>query len=120
MPKGALDNKPPHGSPCTRCGACCMATPCPLSQHLFKIQSGPCPALMKEADGTYTCGVVKEVEDDELRHAALLLIGSGLGCDARFNGEWTNTEFHRKCDRWDRDHHEQIKAARQLWGMKDG
>lgn len=70
-----------------------------------------------EQHGTYGCGIVKEVADDELREAALLVIGSATGCDARFNGEPINHSFNFDMDRWDRDHADQLSRARRLWGL---
>lgn len=78
--------KPLYGQPCNSCGDCCRHSRCPLAAEVF----GPgvdCPAL--EADDT--CGLVKrpkhyttiDKSERRLRESALLLIGSGFGCDWR-------------------------------------
>ena len=58
-PKSMLDNKPPHGAPCTRCGLCCVASLCSLAQHVFAAPArpGPCPALLMNGDES-SCGLV--------------------------------------------------------------
>lgn len=118
-PRSALEKKPPHGDPCTRCGLCCMAKLCRLAEALFnggRPAAGPCPALVMDEGGYYACGVVAASAGD-LREAALVLTGAGLGCDARFNGEPRNQEF---ADRIDREHpvtSEKFVAARRLWGI---
>jgi|SRR5215475_5166835 len=135
-PKGATDKKPPHGSPCNRCGLCCMASLCDLGQHLFHRDAypGPCPALRSDGEGTYSCDVVANPQDymrhtaylasepchvNHLRRAALVIIGAGDGCDARFNGEPRNHAFGDALD--DKYQHGVFKflltRARQTWGM---
>ena len=48
---------------------------------------GPCPALRPRADGGYDCNLVLRPKDyarggaHELRQAAMVLIGAGIGCD---------------------------------------
>lgn len=134
-PRTMLENKPPHGASCTRCGLCCVASLCDLAFELFKNKTepaafglGPCPALIREADGGYGCGVVKNprqysdipasaVDDDELRNAALALTRAGQGCDARFNGEPVNAEFNAKLDALDLTMQAEIAAAKNLWGL---
>jgi hypothetical protein len=130
-PQSALDKKPPHGSPCTRCGLCCMATLCDLAKAVFGDKPGPCPFLDDEGGGNYGCGLVKEparyapnraavVGEDTLRSAARFLIWEGLGCDARFNGEWTNEAFHKSGEEYDRANRGRRLAAMLMWGMIDG
>jgi hypothetical protein len=111
---GIYARKPPHGSPCNGCGVCCMVTLCPLGQHILGFELGRCPALTKRDDTTYVCGLVLDPAKyaptravtksvAALRRAALLLIGSGDGCDARLNGEPRNFPYEeaifRKCAR---------------------
>lgn len=117
--RSELENKPRHGEPCNRCGLCCRATLCALAQHLFERPPypGPCPALVKEPGDTYSCGILNLCADQDYRDAALLIIGAGLGCDARFNGEPSNRAFNDRLAQWDRDFAEPIAAARRLWGM---
>src|SRR5262249_40898485 len=73
LPRGMLQHKPPHGSPCNSCGACCFATRCQIGVRLFG-PGGKCPAVVRIGPTTWTCGIVQEVGDAELRAAALLLI----------------------------------------------
>lgn len=116
LPKGALANKPAHGAPCNRCGVCCIATLCELGEHLFKKRAGPCPALVHNSEG-YACGVVQETSG-EMREAALHLIGAAIGCDARFNGEWVNRNFHKLQAELDRKNMTLTQRARALWMMQ--
>jgi hypothetical protein len=69
------------------------------------------------------CGLVAWAEregHDALRTAALHLIGSNDGCDARFNGEPRNLEYAARQDaHWSRpDIVQMTKAARRAWGME--
>ncbi len=128
-PRSQLERKPPHGSPCTSCGLCCEATLCPLAQHVFgRGPLGPCPALEYDPQRNSSCGMVAHPGRhkpilvalhgvEEMRAAALLIVGSGLGCDARVNGEPGNDAFYAKLRQWDRDHKRQIRHAKKLWRM---
>jgi hypothetical protein len=124
-PRDLLDTKPPHGAPCNRCGLCCMATLCPLAQHVFGHEQGPCPALSFNPEGS-VCGLV----DDPMRFARTIttkngtgktsaaaahLIGSGTGCDARFNGEPPDLDFYAKLSAWDDAHVAETAAAKKIW-----
>lgn len=115
-PKHLLEKKPPHGAPCTRCGLCCMATLCKIGEAVFRRSTGPCPALLWNKDGS-VCGLVA-VSEGEMKDAAKLLILSGDGCDARFNGEPVNPAFHAKLSRLDEAYAPHIKRAKILWGIK--
>jgi hypothetical protein len=117
VPRSVIDRKPPHGDPCNGCGACCMATTCDLGRHLFET-SGPCPALMRDGPHTYRCGVMT-VADERMREAAAVVIFAGEGCDARFNGEPINEQFHRECAARDAERKSIIQAARAMWGIPD-
>lgn len=123
-PKGELQKKPPHGAPCNGCGLCCKAVLCPLAQMVFKHEQGPCPALTSEN----RCGMVEEPLSwrrtatwkhgaAAMRSAALLLIGSGWGCDARVNGEPVNEDFRFKLRQLERETRAQTLKARKLWGV---
>lgn len=129
VPLGALKNKPPHGQQCTRCGLCCKATICPLGMAIFRRQAGPCPALVDEKDGKYHCGVAANPMKytirrtlqhgvEEMKAAAMLLIGAGTGCDARFNGEPADEAFYKTLERHDHEHRSEVRAAKKMWGMK--
>ena len=127
VPRALAAKKPPHGAPCNRCGLCCIASLCPLAQHVFRKELGPCPALSYDADGS-RCGLV----DDPMRHARLTtmrngveatrtaakhLIGSATGCDARINGEPKNEAFYAELLRWDERNERRTKAAKKIWGI---
>lgn len=130
VPKGALKDKPPHGAPCNRCGLCCMATLCPLAQHVFRrSERGPCPALTRDADGLSVCGLIAE----PMKHArvvamthgveatgaaAAVLNGAGTGCDARFEGEPINEQFYEQLREHDRVNASKVRRARKLWGVR--
>jgi hypothetical protein len=118
VPRAMMARKPPHGDPCTRCGVCCVATLCELGRHLFGDQPGPCPGLLLDGEGRAACAPAT-IGDRQHKDAAFLLIGAGDGCDARFNGEFTNHQFHQKCDALDVIRSEQIRAARAIWKMED-
>ena len=134
-PRSALEKKPPHGQPCNNCGLCCMATLCDLGRAIFPHapRVSKCPALYRTSRDTYACGVVMhpavfappEVRDaegmttDKLRAAALIVVRAGQGCDARFNGEPRNTIFDIALDRLDAANADKIKAARELWRVKN-
>lgn len=114
-PKRLLDKKPPHGSPCNGCGLCCMAMLCDLAMHVFALpQLGRCPALVQTSEDTFACGLTL-IGTAEKRKAALTLIGSGDGCDARFNGEPRNEEFYKTLDA--KDDSSEMRKAREIWGM---
>src|SRR6266404_1033541 len=97
VPRAMLERKPPHGAPCNQCGLCCVATKCDLGKRLFGSAVGPCPALEPDGEEKYRCGVIAATTDKKLHDAALIILRVGEGCDARFNGEWINHEFHAKC-----------------------
>ena len=130
IPREVAARKPPHGSPCNRCGLCCMVSLCELARTIFERPAfpGPCPALTMAPDGVATCGVVStphlfadpdhEHSDQELREAALLVIGGGYGCDARINGEPINERFEQKLRDYDQMKKTEIEAAKKLWNVK--
>jgi len=120
-PRGALDRKPKHGQPCNGCGLCCVASLCQLGQHVFHRQAlpGPCPALVEVVGAdhpTFVCGLTV-VGDPAYRAAAKTIIGAGLGCDARFNGEPPDRDFYMRLAEDDATRADEIKAAKKLWGM---
>lgn len=106
--RAVVAKKPPHGSPCNRCGVCCMVAQCDLSRLLFGEKNGPCQALEKDGD-EYHCGVVRsptnfapatvtKCGEDGVRDAIALIIRAGIGCDARINGEPINHTFNYEVD----------------------
>lgn len=118
-PKELMQRKPAHGAPCTRCGLCCMATLCDLAQHVFQREEmpGPCPALVQQGRD-FVCGIAVVSDAAATRESAELLIGAGLGCDARFNGEPASFSFYKKLKQHDAANAAAIRAARKLWGME--
>jgi hypothetical protein len=112
-PRRLLERKPPHGSPCTKCGLCCLARLCEIGRAIFHQEAGPCPALQWDADKNASCGVVAQ-SPEPYKAAVLLLLNAGDGCDARFNGEPINHAFNAKMDALDKERADQIAAARDL------
>ena len=131
LPRGTLAKKPAHGAPCNRCGVCCLITLCDLGQHVFGHKLGPCPALRQPPGGDAVCGLTVEPEafaprramiagKATLRDAALVLIASGVGCDARCNGEPINHTFNKWLDDRDRQpsYAKVARRAKRVWGIK--
>lgn len=124
-PRSMLDKKPPHGTPCNSCGLCCMASVCPSGQRVLGCSPvGPCPALKMDGDRS-SCGLIADPQRyfprkvaaygvEKIRDAAKLLIGSGTGCDARFNGEPPDHAFYKKLEDHDREIAHQIVEALYL------
>lgn len=126
-PRGTVASKPPHGQPCNRCGLCCIGSLCPLAQHVFGFELGPCPAL-SFTDAGSVCGLVdaparhalrKTLENGPVKmsEAAAHLIGAGTGCDARINGEPPDESFYRRLEELDHQKRAQTRVARKLWGL---
>lgn len=129
VPRDIVDRKPKHGQACNRCGACCIASLCPLAQHVFQRGvPGPCPALSFDDSKQAICGLVAE----PMKHARLvalragvqpaseaaaLLIGSGTGCDARINGEPHDEAFYNSLLEWDRRTKSQTRRAKKIWSV---
>jgi len=126
--RGSAANKPPHGAPCNQCGLCCQASRCPLAQFVFKLpEIGRCPALSYDADGLSVCGLVAEPQThapfvvmrwgiEVVRTAARHLIGSGLGCDARINGEVPDQAFYARLREHDCRNARRTKTSLKIWG----
>ena len=130
VPRGVMERKPPHGSPCNRCGACCMVTLCQLGKHLFNRKQGPCPALKPDGNNEYACDVVRNpqayagnlspsLKIHSLRMAAREIIYADDGCDARFNGEPVNKRYHWECSIRDAKNKPKRDRALKLWGIKN-
>lgn len=89
--------KPKIGQACNGCGLCCMLQVCRngayvlgLVKTLGETVKGPCPALVANNDGSYSCGVVlnpkkyipkSKYREEVLRREFANLIGAGTGCD---------------------------------------
>ena len=117
-PRSLAARKPPHGSPCTRCGLCCIATLCELARSIFHQTSGPCPALVWEGENS-ACGLVvaSQQHAPDYAKAAALVIGSGDGCDCRINGEPINNAFNARLAAQDIARADEIAKARDLLGL---
>ena len=127
----ALQRKPAHGSPCNRCGLCCMISICELGRHLFKREAmpGPCPALVRDDTGLYACSVARDpqryidkpmtaVEAGAMQEAARQIIYADDGCDCRVNGEPVNREYRERCTVTERKNFAERQAALRLWGIE--
>jgi hypothetical protein len=124
-----MRHKPPHGAPCNGCGQCCQAELCPLGAVVFGTWDGPCPALMADGDG-YLCNMVVSPQTyapvraftigvAALRAAALVLIGSGIGCDAQLDGEPQNTAFTAMLRSRRNSSKRVTRQAIRTWGFSD-
>lgn len=117
-PRSMVERKPPHGEPCTRCGLCCFITLCDLGREVFRREEGPCPALVFDQDGASSCRLIAEPTlRDRMRAAAAVVVGAGLGCDSRINGEPVNHAFELELALDDIARFDEINAARTLWGL---
>ncbi len=104
--------KPPHGSPCNRCGVCCQHELCPVGALFFfnvrpedgKALVGPCPALTFSFNGLAECGLAvrpgyyrraasERFGEENMSGAMAHLIGAGGGCDAAIDGEPEDKAF---------------------------
>lgn len=123
----AMARKPPHGSPCNKCGGCCMEVTCVLGRHVFGVDDGPCPALEK-SEGGYGCGLVSRPREfspvrtavhgvPTMSKAASTLIGAGIGCDAQAEGEDANAEFLVKLDGERFISRVEMMFAAKRWGI---
>lgn len=128
VPRSVMERKPPHGQPCTRCGACCIVVLCPLAQAVFGFEQGPCPALEFDDDRNSSCGLIAHPEQhdpvrvaaygrENVQDASRHLIGSGNGCCARFNGEPEDKPFNRRMDALDLQVAETTTLAKRVWGL---
>lgn len=80
----------PH--PCTHCGLCCIAVPCPAAKSFMGAVAGPCPALewSPENPDESRCGLITRPEHylppstmDFIRReipSMAEMLGSGKGC----------------------------------------
>lgn len=89
--------KPKIGEPCNHCGLCCLSQVCRngafvlgLVHRLGDTVDGPCPAVVKNPDGTYYCGIVlnpnkyiknKTYPAKVKASSFAFLIGANTGCD---------------------------------------
>jgi len=89
--------KPGIGEPCNGCGVCCLTHVCQNGAFTLRLVSrlgesiqGPCPAIVRQRDGTIKCGIIlnpnKYIKKSKYPARILskqfsILIGSGVGCD---------------------------------------
>lgn len=83
-----LPEKPLWGSACNRCGLCCLVETCPLGLMFFGDKAGTCPAL-KLGGGQSHCQLIAQPDAvlpaliaAEAQEMALIMLGSGMGCDS--------------------------------------
>jgi hypothetical protein len=123
-------DKPPHGLPCNGCGKCCETILCPLAFTQYHYWQGPCPALTPTEDGKKICGLITDPELYfparvrrwglfKVKQATSILIGSGMGCDARVEGEPINTEFKARAIKYYETIKAEIRQAKIVWGIKN-
>ncbi len=117
VPRSVMERKPPHGSLCTRCGACCLAVKCSLGKRLFGDEPGSCPAVWSNGDDTFSCLVVTG-SHGHMHEAAKLITGTGIGCDARFNGEPADIDFYKRIAEWEKENATSLAYARRLWAIE--
>jgi hypothetical protein len=118
-----LPAKAPYGSPCNNCGRCCVAKPCELSRAIWA--ADVCPAIESSPAG-FGCGLMRvplRYVGKLRRHgtaklvaAARLILRSGLGCDARYDGE-ANAAFDKTRADFRVEHAAALRKARKMWGL---
>lgn len=81
----------PYPKPCTQCGECCKAEPCPLCDGLSIAKKSPCIAL-EYKDGKHWCGLVvnlakyrpdfRDWEVEFMQEYLKQICQFGIGCDS--------------------------------------
>lgn len=132
---------PGHGKPCTHCGLCCQVEICHLGIAVFAPDDlttdvlpntlpGPCPALERDGD-IFHCGLMANpasyvpelarlVTAATLQASAKYLMGAGLGCDMKVQGEPRDEVYEAACVKARRDQRHIAEAASRVWGLKLG
>jgi predicted metal-binding transcription factor (methanogenesis marker protein 9) len=120
--------KPPHGAACNHCGLCCIKSVCRTGQKVLGVDAaGPCPALIDCGDEKF-CGMMARPQDylprqakiagiEPMRKAAQLVIGSGLGCCARFDDEPRDAAFDRRTAVHHKTMSRKKQVARKILGI---
>src|SRR5882672_9879651 len=131
-PRDVVARKPKHGEPCNGCGLCCMMSICDLGQDVFKREAipGPCPALRqnKEDPTKYHCGLIADPATyaperttiygaETMSMGAEILVGAGVGCDARINGEPSDRRLYVKFTAMEMIFAKEIALAEECWGV---
>ena len=123
VPRGLLERKPPHGSPCNNCGLCCHAKKCDIGRALFGAKRERCPALRFDADNNSSCDVIANPQDytdadvETARAAAMLLLYAGFGCTMRLQGEMNHT-FNLMLCAFDAAHRAELDHAAAIWKLE--
>lgn len=102
-----------------------MNSLCPLGAKVFPHRKGNCPALEMQDKG-YSCGLVSDPEKyapitvqkhgkETVSGAAMLLVGAGMGCDAKLSGEPYNHAFTYRFRYWQEKNRNFINAAANVW-----
>ncbi len=119
--------KPPHGAPCNFCGQCCLSGTCKTGQKFFGIDKATrCPALAFSEHGIASCGLMENPQKfvpelvkvhgaRRMGEAMRVIMASGTGCDARFEGEPRNEAFDRRMDLREKTLRRKINAAYRMW-----
>lgn len=90
--------KPPYGSQCNGCGACCRAQICGIGLIALGIKDafdddfvcGPCPFMRHDGE-KFRCSLVETESADSAEPLIARTLGIGRGCDA---GEsWDDTRI---------------------------
>jgi hypothetical protein len=100
-----------------------------LSQAFFRIsKSDPCPALLWTYCGS-RCGLVQEPAmfapvrtrihgETRMRNAAMRILGSGKGCDARYTDEDENKGFQARVRDQRKSLRKLLEGDQAVWGVK--
>ena len=125
-------DKAPWSSPCNGCGMCCEKALCPLGSVVFglELSDAPCPALGRHDDGTSFCGLVETPRrfspirsavfgEQAMSEAAMILVGTGVGCDAQAEDEFISAErIAARKKEWDRKFpRADVDNAARKWGL---
>lgn len=86
----------PTNKACTRCGHCCKEEICGMGENAFgRSVKPPCPGLIEEDSGIYSCALVKTEQAFDLNPTIAESLGIGRGCcsgTARDFYIWAMTE----------------------------
>jgi len=85
LPWPTMNENPKYPNPCARCGACCVATPCPIGLLFVEgaVKGQPCPAVrFHRQTGEAKCLMLERshFSSEEMYQQALREMGVGTGC----------------------------------------